>query len=79
MILDGAKRALLKVVEATKGSEMLVFVGLPFAVGARLMSVAAVISDGEVLALVPRENVGGTSFTASEADELEGELDGTAP
>ena len=77
VILDGAKRALLQVAEATKGSEMLVFVGLPFTVGARLMSVAAVISDGEVLALVPRENVGGTSFTASEADELEGELDGT--
>lgn len=77
VILQGAKKALLKVVEATKGIEMLCFVGLPFAIGARLMSVAAVICDGELLALVPGENVGGTKFVSPEGEELEAELDGT--
>ena len=36
VILDGAKAALSKVIEATSEIDMLVFVGLPVAVGSRL-------------------------------------------
>ena len=70
VVLDGASRALEKVVRASEGKDMLVFVGLPYAHGARLFSVAAVICDGELLGLVPRENVKGTLFA-----EYEGEGD----
>ena len=51
VLLDGARRALGRVIEATKGSDMLVFVGLPLAEGARVESAAAAISNGELLAL----------------------------
>ena len=43
---------------------MLVFVGLPYAYGSRLLSCAAAVYSGEVLALVPRENVAGSRFAA---------------
>ncbi len=51
VLLDGARRALDTVVAATAGSDMLVFVGLPLAEGARVESAAAAISGGELLAL----------------------------
>ena len=51
VILDGAKKALDKVVDATKGVDMLVFVGLPYAEGSRIESAAAVVYHGELLAL----------------------------
>lgn len=70
VVLNGAVRALEKVVRASEGKDMLVFVGLPYAHGASLLSVAAVICDGELLGLVPRENVKGTLFA-----EYEGEGD----
>ena len=70
VLLDGAARALEKVVAASEGVDMLLFVGLPFAFGAKLLSVAAVICDGELLGLVPREDVGGSLFS-----EYEGEGD----
>ncbi|MBQ7473244.1 MAG: NAD(+) synthase [Oscillospiraceae bacterium] len=68
VVLNGAVRALEEVVRSSKGKDMLVFVGLPFAFGARLLSVAAVICDGELLGLVPRENVKGTLFAEYEGD-----------
>lgn len=71
VILNGAKEALSEVIRASEGIDMLVFVGLPFAAGARLLSVAAVIWNGELLGLVPRENVSGTPFAAYDG---EGEL-----
>ncbi len=54
VILEGARRALGKVVEATKGLDMLVFVGLPLAVGGSVNSVAAAVYHGELLCVVPR-------------------------
>lgn len=63
VLLEGAKRALEKVVKATEGTDMLVFVGLPVAVGSRVYSAAAVLYDGELLCLVPRENVAGGPFS----------------
>ena len=55
VILDGAEKALIRVVEASAGTDMLVFVGLPLAVGPRVYSVAAAIWDGELIAFVPRQ------------------------
>ena len=57
VIIEGAKDALIQVKRATKGMDILVFVGLPYAVGSRIYSVAAAIYDGHVLGLVPREQV----------------------
>lgn len=72
VILRGAERALCKVIEATAGMDMLAIVGLPYAPrGGALYSCAAVISNGELLGLVPRSEVGGTLFAA--ADEEGGE------
>ena len=68
VVLDGALRALERVVCASEGKDMLLFVGLPFAFGAKLLSVAAVICDGELLGLVPREAVKGSRFAAYEGD-----------
>lgn len=65
VLLDGAKKALEKVTEATKGRDMLAFVGLPMRLGSRLLSVAAVLYDGEVLALVPCTEVSGSCFQAA--------------
>ena len=56
VILDGAKAALKTVVEATKGIDMLIFVGLPLAVGTRIFSAAAVICNGEILRFASKED-----------------------
>ena len=69
VILDGAKAALAKVIAATAGTDMLVFVGLPYAAGSRIYSCAAAICDGELLGLVPRENVEGSHFQSYDDDE----------
>ena len=55
VILEGAKRALGKVVEATKGIDMLCFVGLPWADNGAVHSAAAAINDGELLAVLHEE------------------------
>ena len=68
VVLDGALRALERVIEASKGKDMLLFVGLPYAFGAKLLSVAAVICDGELLGLVPRESVKNSPFAEYEGD-----------
>ena len=68
VLLDGAVRALEKVVAATEGLDILLFVGLPFGFGAKLLSVAAVLYDGEILGLVPREEVGGSPFALYEGE-----------
>ena len=68
VILDGALRALENVVVSSSGRDMLVFVGLPYAFGTKLLSVAAVIYDGDLLALVPRENTSRGPFAEYEGD-----------
>ncbi len=68
VILNGALRALERVIRASEGTDMLIFVGLPYAFGARLLSVAAVVCGGELLGLVPRENAGGSAFAEYEGD-----------
>ena len=69
VVLSGALTALEKVVKATEGMDMLCFVGFPYAYGAKLLSCAAVISGGELLGIVPRENVKGSPFSAYESEE----------
>ncbi len=80
VILDGAEKALIRVVEASAGTDMLVFVGLPLAVGARVYSVAAAIWDGELIAFVPRQTADG-SFNGDDWQyhEIEMESFGTVP
>ena len=67
VLLDGAAQALLKVLPATEGLDMLVFVGLPFAHGAKIFNAAAALYDGEVLALVPAEDTADAHFDLPEA------------
>lgn len=71
VLLEGAKKALIKVLAAAKDVDMLLFVGLPYAAGSRLYSCAAVIYSGELLALVPRENVKGSPFAKPDAGAVE--------
>ncbi len=68
VVLDGALRALERVIRASEGRDMLLFVGLPFAFGAKLLSAAAVVCGGRLLGLVPRENVKGSPFAEYEGD-----------
>lgn len=70
-LLDGAERALQKIVEASRNVDMLLFVGLPLCVGVRVYSVGAAIFDGKVLGFIPRQNVEGTPFSCpDEEDEI---------
>ena len=65
VILRGAENALVKVIEATRGLDILAIVGLPYAPrGGCLYSVAAVICNGELLGMVPRTEVDGTLFSS---------------
>ena len=70
VILDGAKEALLKIVRASRGIDMLVLVGLPLAAGSRLYSCAAVLCDGELLGLVPRAHVDGSHFAVPDEEAI---------
>ncbi len=57
LLLDGAKKALLRIAQATKGQDSLVMVGLPVEREGCLYNVAAVLQDGEVLGMVPKANI----------------------
>lgn len=56
VILEGAKKALSMIIEASRNSDMLSFVGLPVAVGSKVFSCAAAVSGGKLLGLIPGEN-----------------------
>ena len=56
VLLEGARRALARIVEESVFSDMLTLVGLPVAVGSKVYSCAAAVSGGELLGLVPGEN-----------------------
>ena len=75
-LLEGAKRALLTVAEATKEHPGIVIVGLPMSIKGRLYNCAAVLQKGKVLGIVPKTNLPGYNefyelrwFT--EAEQLE--------
>ena len=63
VILKGAEEALCRIIEATVGIDMLVLVGLPLAVGAKLYSCAAAVCSGYLLGLVPKKTVSGSFFS----------------
>ena len=76
VILDGCDRAIAKIIAATRESDMLVFVGLPVAVGAKVYSCAAAICGGELLALIPKENVDNTPFSRPPKEPQDVEVGG---
>jgi len=51
MLLDGARKQLLRLRDATRGLPTILIVGLPLAVGSRLFNVAAVLQDGKICGL----------------------------
>ena len=53
-LLKKAEEALQEIVAHTEGHDALMIVGLPYAVHGKLYNVAAVISHGELLGLVPK-------------------------
>lgn len=53
-LLTKVKSELKKLVEFTKGSDMLIFVGLPWEYNNKLYNTAAAIQDGKLLGLVPK-------------------------
>ena len=79
VLLKGAEKALVKVVKATEGKDVLAFVGLPFSpAGGALYSCAAAVWNGKLLGLVPRTEVSGTHYApASELKVKVGPFDTT--
>ena len=63
VLLDGAREALLKVAEASSEYDLLAFVGLPLAVGAKVYNVAAALYHGEILAFIPAEGIADGYFS----------------
>ena len=61
-LLAGAAAAREKVVQASAGKDMLVFVGLPVAQGAKVYDAAAAVCNGELLGVVPVSCPGGKHF-----------------
>ncbi len=56
-LLKGAVSGLAKIAKATAHKNMLVTVGLPFSLRGKLYNVAAVLYDGTVLGMVPKQNI----------------------
>ena len=57
ILLDEAKKQLLHIAKHTTGLSVIVFVGLPIVFKGKLYNVAAAVSGGEVLGLVPKKNI----------------------
>lgn len=58
-LLRAARQGLRRVIEHTDGHEGLVFVGLPWEKDGKLYNVAAAVSDGRLLGLVPKRYLPG--------------------
>lgn len=56
-LIDEAMSGLEKCVEASKGVDAFIFVGLPYEYNDKLYNVAAVIKNGEIIALIPKKNI----------------------
>ena len=68
VLLDGAREALLRVAEASADFDLLAFVGLPLAVGAKVYNVAAALCHGEILAFIPAEGIADGYFSVPDPD-----------
>ena len=53
-LLDGAKDELVKIATFSRTLDAIFFVGLPYEINSKLYNVAAVVSRGDVLALIPK-------------------------
>ncbi len=58
-LLEEAKQSLIQIAEDTAGKNMLVFVGLPLAYRGAIYNVAAALSNGKILGLVPKQIIPG--------------------
>lgn len=56
-LLDGAKTALLRIVKASEGSDMLVTVGCPLIYSNKLYNCAVILQNGEILGIVPKKHI----------------------
>ena len=56
-LLDGAKAALEKIAKATAKCDAVIIVGMPFEMYGKLYNCAAVISNGDVIGIVPKKNI----------------------
>lgn len=56
-LLNGAVSGLAKICKASGGFDMLVVVGLPFMYKGRLYNTAAIIHNGRLLGIVPKQNI----------------------
>lgn len=56
-LLDACLSSLAAIAKCTKGKGMIVIVSLPFAYNAKLYNVAAILYEGEILALIPKQNL----------------------
>ncbi|MEA4911690.1 MAG: NAD(+) synthase [Oscillospiraceae bacterium] len=72
-LLEAAKRALLRVTDATKGKNLIAVVGLPVAVNGLLYNAAAVVCGGAILGVVPK------SFIPNYSEFYEGRYFSEAP
>ena len=54
-MIDAAKEGLKEIADGTKGTDALIFVGLPWEQGGKLFNVAAVLCHGELLGVVPKK------------------------
>ena len=72
-LLEAAKKAVLKIAEATKDIPMLIFIGAPIRNNNKVYDTAIAIYDGEILGMVPKKNLAnyGESYEARQfsADE----------
>lgn len=57
VLLDGAKKALVRIAEETADCGMLAFVGLPLEVEGKLYNCAAAINNGNIIGFVPKKNI----------------------
>ena len=76
-LLDAAKDALLRIVSETEDLDLVLIVGLPVKYGGKLYNCAAVLYQGEIIGLVPKQNIPNYSefyemryFTPFEGKEL---------
>lgn len=56
-LYEGAEKALMQVLESSRGLNMVVLVGLPVQVGGKLYNCAAVLCGGRLMGLVPKTHL----------------------
>ncbi len=68
-LLDGAQAGLVRIAEASKGQDTLVFVGLPWQESGCIYDAVAAVQDGEILAVL-YEELGDCVFRCSSMEDL---------